>query len=160
MFAVIVLAILALAAVSVASSPDQSWLALFYYASTGASLLLPERRAVAIIVAAGAVCAVSLSGSMDSASAFIQGLSVSIIGITVFAMSALRRTNAQLRAAQQELAAMAVAEERNRIARDLHDVLGHSLSLIAIKSRARPPATARGSRSSQGRDRRRRAGRP
>ena len=29
---------------------------------------------------------------------------------------------------------MAVAEERNRIARDLHDVLGHSLSLIAIKS--------------------------
>ena len=31
-------------------------------------------------------------------------------------------------------AILAVAEERNRIARDLHDVLGHSLSLIAIKS--------------------------
>ena len=29
---------------------------------------------------------------------------------------------------------LAVAEERNRIARDLHDTLGHSLSVIALKS--------------------------
>ncbi len=29
---------------------------------------------------------------------------------------------------------MAVAEERLRIARDLHDLLGHSLSLIALKA--------------------------
>ena len=67
-------------------------------------------------------------------SAFIQGLSVSVIGITVFAMAALRRTNADLVATRQELATLAVAEERHRIARDLHDLLGHSLSLIAIKS--------------------------
>ena len=33
-----------------------------------------------------------------------------------------------------ELATLAVAEERNRIARDLHDMLGHSLSSIALKS--------------------------
>ena len=29
---------------------------------------------------------------------------------------------------------MAVSEERLRIARDLHDLLGHSLSVIALKS--------------------------
>ena len=51
-FAVMVLGILVLAAAIVASSPDQGWLALFYYASTGASMLLPERRAVALILAA------------------------------------------------------------------------------------------------------------
>jgi two-component system, NarL family, sensor histidine kinase DesK len=42
-------------------------------------------------------------------------------------MGALRRTRA-------ELARAAVAEERLRIARDLHDLLGHSLSLITLKA--------------------------
>jgi two-component system, NarL family, sensor histidine kinase DesK len=42
-------------------------------------------------------------------------------------LSRLHRTRA-------ELARMAVAEERLRIARDLHDLLGHSLSLITLKA--------------------------
>jgi two-component system sensor histidine kinase DesK len=41
---------------------------------------------------------------------------------------------AELRAAREELARRAVAEERLRFARDLHDLLGHSLSLITLKS--------------------------
>jgi two-component system sensor histidine kinase DesK len=40
----------------------------------------------------------------------------------------------ELRAAREEIARLAVAEERLRFARDLHDLLGHSLSLIALKS--------------------------
>ena len=40
----------------------------------------------------------------------------------------------QLRAARAEVARLAAAEERLRIARDLHDLLGHSLSLIVLKS--------------------------
>jgi two-component system sensor histidine kinase DesK len=40
----------------------------------------------------------------------------------------------QLRVAREEIARLAVAEERLRFARDLHDLLGHSLSLIALKS--------------------------
>ncbi|MDR0345044.1 MAG: histidine kinase, partial [Nocardiopsaceae bacterium] len=40
----------------------------------------------------------------------------------------------RLRQTQAELARVAVAEERLRIARDLHDLLGHSLSLIALKA--------------------------
>ena len=115
-------------------SPDESWVVLFYYASTAASMLLPERRGLAIVVLSGVATALTLSTMEDPASAAIQGLSVSVIGVTIFAMAALRRTNAQLHAARRELATRAVADERNRIARDLHDVLGHSLSLIAIKS--------------------------
>jgi two-component system sensor histidine kinase DesK len=128
------LAILGLVAAAELRAPGQGWFALFYYASTAASTLLPERRALRLIAAAGVVAALCLSLTLDPASALIQGLSVSIIGVTVFAMTALRRTNVKLHAARQELATLAVAEERSRIARDLHDVLGHSLSLIAIKS--------------------------
>jgi two-component system sensor histidine kinase DesK len=40
----------------------------------------------------------------------------------------------QLRRTRAELARAAVAEERLRIARDLHDLLGHSLSLITLKA--------------------------
>jgi two-component system sensor histidine kinase DesK len=41
---------------------------------------------------------------------------------------------AQLQAARGELARLAVAEERLRFGRDLHDLLGHSLSVIVLKS--------------------------
>jgi two-component system sensor histidine kinase DesK len=114
--------------------PDSGWIVFFYFAATTASLLLPERRAIALIAIAGIAAGVSLLPTEDPASALVQGVAVSIIGMTVYAMSALRRTNLKLHEARMELAAMAVAEERDRIGRDLHDVLGHSLSLIAIKS--------------------------
>ena len=44
------------------------------------------------------------------------------------------RANEALREARAELAEMAVAEERVRFSRDLHDLLGHDLSLIALKA--------------------------
>ncbi|HEY0808014.1 MAG TPA: sensor histidine kinase, partial [Pseudonocardiaceae bacterium] len=40
----------------------------------------------------------------------------------------------ELRQARVELARLAVTEERLRFARDLHDLLGHSLTTIALKS--------------------------
>jgi two-component system sensor histidine kinase DesK len=49
-------------------------------------------------------------------------------------MRDLRASNRELTEARAELARMAVAEERERFARDLHDLLGHSLSVIALKA--------------------------
>jgi len=43
-------------------------------------------------------------------------------------------TSWQLHAAREEITRLAVETERLRIARDLHDLLGHNLSLIALKS--------------------------
>ncbi len=45
-----------------------------------------------------------------------------------------RRADRQLRAALEENLALAAVAERERIARDLHDVLGHTLSVIVLKS--------------------------
>lgn len=44
------------------------------------------------------------------------------------------RTNARLRMAQDEIEHLAKLAERERIARDLHDLLGHTLSVIILKS--------------------------
>jgi len=42
--------------------------------------------------------------------------------------------NIQLAAAHSEIARLAVADERNRFARDLHDILGHTLTVITVKA--------------------------
>ncbi|GAB3159645.1 histidine kinase [Amycolatopsis stemonae] len=55
-------------------------------------------------------------------------------GLIVFGMLWLDRLAAELDHSRRRLAEMAVAEERLRFARDLHDLLGMSLSAIALKS--------------------------
>ena len=56
------------------------------------------------------------------------------IGLLMVLMRDLRERNVELFAARAELARTAVAQERERFARDLHDLLGHSLSVIALKA--------------------------
>jgi two-component system sensor histidine kinase DesK len=59
----------------------------------------------------------------------VRGLGLDMIGF-VRLSDALR----ELQKAREDLAYQAVTEERLRMARDLHDLLGHSLSLITLKS--------------------------
>jgi signal transduction histidine kinase len=54
--------------------------------------------------------------------------------LTVFSLLWLVRLVAELDSTRRRLAETAVAEERLRFARDLHDLLGMSLSAIALKS--------------------------
>ena len=83
----------------------------------------------AIAVAVGLAVARS-EGSTVAAYA----LTILAIGALMAAFGDLARTNRELAAARAELARAAVSEERLRIARDMHDLLGHTLSLIALKS--------------------------
>jgi len=133
--AVGIVALIAIAVVDSIHRPDTGWFAFFYFASTAASTVRNPRLAGALMIAAGVAAGLTfVVVNGDLGSAVIQGLSVTIIGFTVYSAIAVRRTNRALVAARHELARLAVAEERSRIARDLHDTLGHSLSVIALKS--------------------------
>jgi two-component system sensor histidine kinase DesK len=57
-----------------------------------------------------------------------------MLGVVSIRQAQTRRADAHLRAAREEIEQTAQVAERERIARDLHDLLGHSLSLIALKS--------------------------
>src|SRR5580704_3413138 len=59
---------------------------------------------------------------------------VLIIGTGNILFAQQKRADQKLRLAQEENVALAAVAERERIARDLHDVLGHTLSVIVLKA--------------------------
>lgn len=71
-----------------------------------------------------------------------------VVAGTLFSRNRARR-DAELRLTQDEVRRLAALAERERIGRDLHDLLGHTLSVVALKSElagklmARDPAAAR-----------------
>ncbi|MCC9308489.1 histidine kinase [Kitasatospora sp. RB6PN24] len=67
--------------------------------------------------------------------AFFQALGLLFSTLVVGAFAEIAETNRALVAARAEVARLASEAERNRIARDLHDLLGHSLTAITVKSR-------------------------
>jgi two-component system, NarL family, sensor histidine kinase DesK len=57
-----------------------------------------------------------------------------LIGAVCIRGAEVQRANVRLRVAQEEVERLAKTAERERIARDLHDLLGHTLSLITLKA--------------------------
>lgn len=56
------------------------------------------------------------------------------LGLSIGLGIETERTKERLRVAEERTAVLAVAAERERIGRDLHDILGHSLTTIAVKA--------------------------
>ncbi len=97
-----------------------SWHPLPFFASTICTVLLAQ---LIVIGVAGTFAddwyALALTAS---------------IGIMMFAFSKQIQAVQRLRDAQSEIARLAVVDERERFARDMHDVLGHSLTVVTVKS--------------------------
>ena len=67
--------------------------------------------------------------------AWVSGLFFgAMIGFGALWQSELEDKNRQLEQAQGEVRVLAAAAERERIARDLHDLLGHTLTVVAVKA--------------------------
>jgi len=62
------------------------------------------------------------------------GFAIFLGALAVFGMRRAIQRSLELNAARKDMAELAVQEERNRFARDLHDILGHSLTVITVKA--------------------------
>ena len=112
-----------------------SFALMFVLAAVGAGIRLPPRLGVPAVLFTTVLAAVSsaLGGATDGQVGSWAVTTVAM-GILFVAFGRLIVANMELRAARAELAQRAVAEERERFSRDLHDLLGHSLSVIALKA--------------------------
>jgi two-component system sensor histidine kinase DesK len=108
---------------------------LFLYAVIMAGAAFPWRRAVpALVLLAVLAAAIELIRGESVTASTGQFLNDLLVGFAAVAGRLLVQANQQLSQAREQIARLAVGEERLRFARDLHDLLGHSLSVIALKS--------------------------
>jgi two-component system sensor histidine kinase DesK len=125
---------LALAVALVVGDGGQRWAPLFIFLSAMVGIRIAMPWAAYGIAACALATAVVLAPTAPFDNTFAVTLEALGIGALTVGMRKLRATITELQEAREQLAQLAVTEERLRFARDLHDLLGHSLSLIALKA--------------------------
>jgi two-component system sensor histidine kinase DesK len=112
----------------------QQALTCLVYVSAVAMMALDVRIAIGVValLLGGAELSMRLvPGWSDDGS---YGFAIFLGALAVFGMRRAIQRSVELNATRKDLAELAVQEERNRFARDLHDILGHSLTVITVKA--------------------------
>jgi len=107
----------------------------FIYAAAFIGYSGPPRFAWRLLLALLVVLALEVWLFDISPYGWVQAAVFSLLigGINIHGAE-VRKANAKLRATQEEVERLAQTAERERIARDLHDLLGHTLSVITLKA--------------------------
>ncbi|WP_395373931.1 sensor histidine kinase [Marinicella sp. W31] len=109
----------------------------------------PKTGFMCVFVTAGATIILCILANIP---AYVYGpgaLFALLIGSSNIYLSQMGNKNKQIKASQDEIQKIAASAERERIARDLHDLIGHTFSTINVKSQLavklveRDPAKAR-----------------
>jgi two-component system sensor histidine kinase DesK len=124
--------------VALAAAYGEHWLIVMLFVATCGTALYAghERVIVALVVLASVLVATVLLGllhhALATALATVVGtvLACGLVG----AVRQMQRLIRELQRTRDALATAAVAEERLRFSRDLHDLLGHTLSVIVVKA--------------------------
>ncbi len=131
----LVFAVMLAVATALTLGDASGWAFLFTYCAACAALIPPPPFGFWAVVSCSALAAVTSSiAGADGGSVLGYVASSAGIGLLMLLFRDLRIRNEELSEARAELARLAVAQERERFARDLHDLLGHSLSVIALKA--------------------------
>jgi two-component system, NarL family, sensor histidine kinase DesK len=121
------------AALTLGDAPG--WGFLFTYCAAVVAMFSPASFGwLGVITCAVLAAACTLLGGGNAGTAISFAVTSLGIGLLMVLMRDLRMRNIELSEARAELARTAVAQERERFARDLHDLLGHTLSVIALKA--------------------------
>lgn len=123
--------------------------AFFIYAAAGAPFVLRRPRQAVLLIAAilGLIAVTFFLSPLPLPYRFWAFFPAALFapllgGVNIFEAEK-ERANLKLRVAQEETRRLAKVAERERIARDLHDLLGHTLSVITLKSDLASRLTAR-----------------
>jgi two-component system sensor histidine kinase DesK len=129
------LIMLGVLAVGLPLSLGDSWLVLFVYTAIACGAVLqPDRSRWAIAVVTALLFGTGALVHAGSELLVPLGIPCFLGGFAMVGIRQLVSTMRALREARETIAHLAANEERLRLARDLHDLLGHSLSLITLKS--------------------------
>jgi two-component system sensor histidine kinase DesK len=109
---------------------------LWIYVSAIAGLVIPvQRTALAVLAVVGVSYVVtSLTSHLDMADFLVNLLPTVLLGLAMIGLRSHFELTRELSEARETVASLAASQERLRLARDMHDLTGQSLSMITLKS--------------------------